>query len=380
MLNCTLTSSRECTLELPTTSMADGGEDIFLFGDDFDAILDLLEQDEDMEEHFKASVENNQPEIIVCFDCGKQYKTRGGFQRHSTTKHSNIATPKEQLITLTPSILSDIVETAVQKVKTFQLYAQSFKNEMEVYSFEELEEDTVEFAKLKSIFDGYSKNGDTEKFYAKYYAEIPLNSGKYFKGLSRNASTLLSTKVADCMLVYCKQLKTSKDTSLHLQTVLSDRETAGLQYLGGYVLHNLYKKHGTKKSPESQQAMSILKAGKLDDGCNSQKLVSNLFSIFFRTEHHFRQLSPDGNLQSVNTKGITDKSVTDSELLAYYNLMVSDSELVSATHVIKDVLHAIVHLYVRVRSFSLAKDIIQHHKLRKEISRNCEEGNRNRLE
>lgn len=69
--------------------MADGGEDIFLFGDDFDAILDLLEQDEDMEQHFKASVENNQPEIIVCFDCGKQYKTRGGFQRHSTTKHSN---------------------------------------------------------------------------------------------------------------------------------------------------------------------------------------------------------------------------------------------------------------------------------------------------
>ncbi|XP_044165407.1 uncharacterized protein LOC122949361 [Acropora millepora] len=396
MLNGTVTSSRECTLELPTTSMADGGEDIFLFGDDFDAILDLL--DEDMEKHFKASVENNQPEIIVCFDCGKQYKTRGGFQRHSTTKHSNIATPEEQPITLTPSTLSDIVKTAVQKVKTSQLYAQSFKNEMEVYSFEELDE----FAKLKSIFDGYSKNGDTEKFYAKYYAEIPLNFGKYFKGLPRNASTLLSTKVADCMLVYCEQLKTSKGTSLHLQTVLSDRETAGLQYLGGYVLHNLYKKHGTKKSPESQQAMSILKAGKLEDGCNSQKVVSNLSRgglwhitkcsqiIFFRIEHHFRQLSPDGNLQSVNIKRITDKSVTDSELLAYYNLMVSDSELVPATHVIKDVLHAILHLYVRVRSFSLAKDIIQHHKLRsrqtkskalrKEISRNCEEGNRNRLE
>ena len=49
------------------------------------------------------------------------------------------------------------MKTAVQIVKTSQLYAQSFKNEMEVYSFEELEEDTVEFAKLKSIFDGYSK-------------------------------------------------------------------------------------------------------------------------------------------------------------------------------------------------------------------------------
>ena len=188
---------------------------------------------------------------------------------------------KKNPITLTPSILSDIVKTAVQKAETSQLYAQSFKNEMEVFSIEELEEDTVEFAKLKSIFDGYSKNGNTEKFYAKYYAEVPLNSGKYFKGLSRNASTFLSTKAADYMLVYCKQLKTSKDTSPHLQTVLSDRETAGLQYLGGYVLHNLHKKHGTKKSPESQEAMSILKAGKLEEtpGNRFQILVVEVFGI-----------------------------------------------------------------------------------------------------
>ena len=57
-------SSRECKLELPTTNMADGEEDIVLFGDDFDAILDLLEQDEDMEEQFKASVENVS---MICF-------------------------------------------------------------------------------------------------------------------------------------------------------------------------------------------------------------------------------------------------------------------------------------------------------------------------
>ena len=44
------------------------------------------------------------------------------------------------------------MKTAVQKVKTSQLYAKSFKNEMEVYSFEELEEDTVEFAKLASLY------------------------------------------------------------------------------------------------------------------------------------------------------------------------------------------------------------------------------------
>ena len=123
------------------------------------------------------------------------------------------------------------------------------------------------------------------------------------------------------------------------------------------MLHNLHKKHGTKKSQESQQAMPILKAGKLEGGYDSsQKLVSNLNrggqitkyseKALNRIEQHFRQLSLDGNLQRVNIKGITDKSVTDSELLSYYDLIVSDSELVPATHVINEVLNAVVNLYV----------------------------------
>jgi len=62
--------------------------------------------------------------------------------------------------------------------------------------------------------------------------------------------------------------------------------------------------------------------------------------------------------------------------------MVSDAELVPTKNVSKDVLHSIVNLYLRVRSFSLAKDIIQDFKikakqskgkaLRKEIQRGCE--------
>ena len=50
-----------------------------------------------------------------------------------------------------------------------------------------------------------------------------------------------------------------------------------MQYLGGYVLNNLHKKHGRTNSVESQQAMAILKAGKLESITDSsQKLVSAL--------------------------------------------------------------------------------------------------------
>ena len=52
--------------------------------------------------------------------------------------------------------------------------------------------------------------------------------------------------------------------------ILSEREKAGLQYVGGYVLQKLYKKHSKANSTESQQAMAVLKAGKLEvDGRSS---------------------------------------------------------------------------------------------------------------
>jgi len=67
------------------------------------------------------------------------------------------------------------------------------------------------------------------------------------------------------------------------------------------VLHKLHTKHASKSS-ESEQAISILKAGKLEDqnAIECQKLTSSLNhgglwamsknaqSIFERTEHYFR--------------------------------------------------------------------------------------------
>ena len=81
----------------------------------------------------------------------------------------------------------------------------------------------------------------------------------------------------------------------------SDEEKAGLQYIGGYVLHKLHTKHAGESS-ESEQAISILKAGKLENqnAIKCQRLASSLNggclwaisknaqSVFERTEHYFR--------------------------------------------------------------------------------------------
>lgn len=309
----------------------------------------------------------------------------------------------EQVQQLSPGVLAEIVDRAVCNVKERKVFAENLRNELSNYSYQQLPEDSNEFSAVKAIYEGYTRNGDAEKFYGKYYATVAAKSTQFFSGISRNAATLLATKVADCLLAYSKQQKHSTKSSHHVKAVLSDKEKAGMQYLGGYVLHNLHKKHGRANSVESQQAMAILKAGKLESMTDSsQKLVSALNrgglwsitqpaqQIFLKAECHFRQFTSKPDLQRLDISGITNKATSDSDILAYYSLMVSDAELEPDSHVCKDVLHSIVSLYVHVRSFSFAKDIIQHYKikatqtkaraLRKEISRSCQGDDQQRQE
>ena len=87
-------------------------------------------------------------------------------------------------------------------------------------------------------------------------------------------------------------------------------------------------------------------------------------------------------MQIIDTVNIMQKTLSDSDVLSYYELVPSDAELVPERHVSKDILQSMVILYVRVCAFSLAKDLIQRCKikakqmkaksLRKEISRSCQ--------
>lgn len=274
-----------------------------------------------------------------------------------------------------------------------KVFAANLRNEFSKYSYQQLEEGGNEFSAIKTIYEEYARNGDTEKFYGKYYATVAAKSTQFFSGLSRNAATLLAIKVADCLLAYCKRQKCSTESSNLIKTVLSEKEKAGMQYLGGYVLHNLHRKHARTNSVESQQAMTILKAGKLKSMTDSHKLVTALNrgglwsitesaqQIFLKAECYFRGFTSKTDLQSLEIGGITHKVISDSDIIANYNSIISDAELEPDSRVCKDVLHGIVSLYVNVRSFSFANDIIHRYKikakqtkakgLRKQISRSC---------
>lgn len=139
----------------------------------------------------------------------------------------------------TTSLLAEMVNSAVQSIKERKVFNLSIKNELTVFIFE-LEERSDEFFYLKTIYESLRRKGDVEKFYSNFYGTVALNATKYFKGLTRNAATLLATKVADTMIANSKKQKLSSvsNESIH---ELTDKQKAGLQYVSGYVLQNLQR-------------------------------------------------------------------------------------------------------------------------------------------
>ena len=123
----------------------------------------------------------------------------------------------------------------------------------------------------------------------------------------------------------------------------------------------------------------------------SQKLVSCLSrgglwgitkaaeKIFLQAEKYFRSSTCNGPILKINIEKIRSESCSDLEIIAAYNTLLANSELRIDKHVAKDVLQSILDLYIRVHSFSFAKDIAQRYEiqtkqlnekaLHKEISR-----------
>eukprot|EP00794_Sanderia_malayensis_P018462 gene18462-20313_t len=147
------------------------------------------------------------------------------------------------------------------------------------------------------------------------------------------------------------------------EPVLSARETAGLQYIGGYVLHKVHDKHRSRKtwkSKESQSTMQVLKQGKFHEDNLAQNKLTNAVSRggllgitqnaekqFFITEVNFRRFQPTSAAMHFNTAR------------AAFEDLSNNLDNVPNSFISEDVLYSIISLYIKVRCFSFARDAIQ---------------------
>ena len=90
----------------------------------------------------------------MCSDCGKKYKSRGGYQRHRATKH-NDSNQNAHHLTLTPNILAEIVNNALKNIREREVFAADLRNELKHYVYEQPGGETQEFTVIKKLFEDY---------------------------------------------------------------------------------------------------------------------------------------------------------------------------------------------------------------------------------
>ena len=151
---------------------------------------------------------------------------------------------------------------------------------------------------------------------------MPLKSKAYSLFLSPGAATLCVMKLADLLILLQKEKSNPKHPDkATLNSEIKGKELHALQYLGGYVLHNLFRKVKNSvhaKSHESQQTLLILEMAKVKvDG--NQNLINcvnrgglwapiiSMEKILVKCELEFKKVMTADHLRKIDVGSMCEK-------------------------------------------------------------------------
>ena len=244
-------------------------------------------------------------------------------------------------------------------------------------------EECIELNKAFSpIFNKF--NGNAERFFTDFY-QLLLPSAKVgFAGLNNDEANLLLTELASICLAHLsgnsKIGQSSAEAVCNNEKVFTKRETNALQYLSGYCFRKIfYKIRGSSKSKTDfgMQSLCILRSAKTDEPQaltdmknrgGLWKVNQHAVNVFKQVEIHFckRLLN---SLQHIDANNLVTACLKDTTLKANMSCIIAKADLEIDKEVATNVFESLIHLFIRVRSHSFAKDIKEKLKRRKSLSK-----------
>ena len=221
---------------------------------------------------------------------------------------------------------------------------------------------------------------NSEKFYSTFYESIMLGAADLVPGVTPKYSRVFLMKFAELLSAHVNK---KQEVVAETSQSISEKELTGLQYLGGYVIHKLYKKFKTSKNwknKDFQDAIAILEACR--GAVDHQKLIQSLDrgglwgisnaiqKLFVLVEKYFRTKTVQTSLRSINIKNLVKELMNFSYVKDFYSEVLASTDITPTDEVAKSTLLTILTLYLRVRSFSYARDFVQKYRLSKSLHKN----------
>lgn len=293
---------------------------------------------------------------------------------------------------LTCEKLSTFVEEAKGEMAKSGLYPQNFSTSLKDSAKFVCSEDDDLYKEIIEFLRKVLKKGDAELYYQRFYGSVLLRSSsllknKYTDGVSKVVMMYLGDKILSFSKFVSVKTPLKRSTR---RVSIKDCERGPLNYLTGYVIRSLFQKCRKRvakqqNSPETEEFIALLNSLHIDKEMatsNEYTFIKDkdrgglwypkeyLVKILFTTEMEFRLATESDELcHKVNCNQIVEKLLKDSLLRSYWTMLVDECSMRISTQRAMIFLVELLGLYLKVRTFSYSKDVLQKYKLEKKASK-----------
>ena len=335
---------------------------------------------------------------LKCKHCEKVCKSKRGLSRHTNAKHSHQnGAPCNTSVSPDFLVVSAVDEVSLKKLHPLQLKvfvkhcAEKLTADLcypeqtrKLFSTDNFSFSTDEahklWCKLRPVIDVF--NGDAEKFYSECYALFVDNllPGK----LETRFTNSLLAEVANLVLMHLFGSKFESSGESAKAFSIPEKEMKSLQYLAGYILHKLHSKFRfTKKYYDisfNKECVMILRTYKVEED-NTQILVNvrdrgglwmankRIQEVFLQCKLLFRTKTVNFTT-SLDCKDLVNDIMKNSSVLSNLNCICYGIDPKVTKEISLNLLEDMLSLFVKVNTFSYAKDIREKHKAAKKMQEN----------
>ena len=351
-------------------------EGVDLSDDDSDDSFNLLfsvsvteiETNEIDNEFNEAVTEIEGKKSFECEKCGKICKSKGGLTKHTNSKHAEPKTADE-----TCNLDKDTVDGFVEAIKA-RIIDEGLYDNATTIVLKDVTTTKALFTAVRPIYETFCKKKNQDKLLETFYGLIP-RSQELLKCDDYRIANLVLIQLPDFLLGFYKSSTMTKKQN-ETPATLEPAERGPLSYIAGYIVSKLITKNRTKKgqsSDEIQAVLNVMKSTEVANAFISARTrgglicpCDDLIHVVEVAELSFRGEIDRINetLRSIPTEVICNTVLESPVVKSLWENIVLSSGVDSSSVTPKLCLENIVKLYLKVRSFSYAKDYIAKYKIK----------------
>ena len=343
----------------------------------FDIAMAVMDEDEEaIENGFVEAVTGIVGEkTFPCENCDKICKSKAGLTRHVNAKHGSKANAS------IPSLTNDELTSIVNKVKA-NLTNEGYWDIEITSDLAKVTSNDNLFKAVSPIYQRFCKKRNQDNFLMEFYELIPKSTA-LLKCENQPLCSLVMISIPDHLVAlfkssYGKQKSCpGESTDPKNVTALSEHEHGPLSYIAGYVLAKLQKQCSRKPNEDLQVILQSMKRPSVEDTYIDTRsrggLVApctDLVQILETVEIVFRQfIAKQATVVSAIPCDTLRNEALESPLIKslWENILQECKDLPKQTT--KLCLENIVKLYIKVGSFSYARDYISKFKIKQKAAK-----------